>query len=145
MAQDQLSSFNILVPINLRLNGRLKTLDAFPADVSSAPTVSDLPSVPALISSVPPQDTIPLQAAPSPNPNECTKYLKDFFQDNKPPCDSPVSQFEIDFLTLQFRKENDVVDMAELQKACAKVRLSIPKNLSKKTSSPQFGNPKLIK
>jgi len=38
-----------------------KTLDEFPADVSSVPTVSDLPSVPALISSVPPQDTTPPQ------------------------------------------------------------------------------------
>ena len=33
-----------------------------------------------------------------------------------------------------------MVDMPELWKACAKVRLSIPKNLSKKTSSPQFKN-----
>ena len=33
-----------------------------------------------------------------------------------------------------------MVDMAELRKACAKVRLSILKNLSKKMSSPQFKN-----
>ena len=33
-----------------------------------------------------------------------------------------------------------MVDMPELPKACAKVRLAIPKNLSKKTSPPQFKN-----
>jgi len=42
-----------------------KTSDAFPADVSSVPTASDLPPVP-------PHDTTPPQAAPSPNPSECT-------------------------------------------------------------------------
>ena len=54
-----------------------------------------------------PSDTLPPQPAiPSLDSNECPQYLKDFFQDKKPLTDSPVSQFEIDFLTT---KENDAV------------------------------------
>ena len=63
-----------------------------------------------------------------------------FFQDKKPLTNSPVSQFNIDFLMTHFRKENDTVDIDGLRKACAKVHLSIPKSLSKKMSSPQTKN-----
>ena len=59
-----------------------------------------------------PSDTLsPQPAIPSPDSNECPQYLKDFFKDEKLSADSPVSQFEIDFLMTHFRKDNDAVDI----------------------------------
>ena len=121
--------------------------DVLPAEFPSTPITPEiLPSVPTTIAPVAPaapspSDTSPPQPAiPSLDSNKCPQYLKDFFLDKKPSTNSPVSQFEIDFLTTHFQKENDDVDIDGLQKACAKVHLSIPKSLSKKMSSPQTKN-----